>query len=182
MVASFCVEAAAQDLWMSRLSARGWEMAVIPWWCHSRNGERSREQDETSHSFISHSFPLSLLCPPHLSCDGLMLQASDLYPRLSAAIFPSPALPQPAMLDPAPRTLDPVTEIPISCSCSSTQRAMLIYLMGISMCGFFSASHIPEGTVVIPSSLSIIQNWTNRGAVNRYPITVHREWRDVLLH
>lgn len=43
-------------------------------------------------------------------------------------------------------------------------------------------SHIPWGNIVILSSLSITQNWTNRGAVNQYPITVHSEQREALLH
>lgn len=128
VVASFCVEAAVQALWMNRVSARGWEMALILLWCHSRNREK-RMGALWDLPFILPSLLLPPLCPPpRFSCSVTgsyyrlvthttapsSTQSPLTHPKYSFAISPCPALPSPALPVPGPQTLAPFVKIPIS--------------------------------------------------------------------
>lgn len=109
IIASCWVEAAVQALWMNWVSARGWEMALIPLWCHSRDeGKRGSFMRPPIHSSASPFLPVFLFpLLPHspavlLSSYGLILQAGDssFHPSPTRdallAVFPSPAQPYPA--------------------------------------------------------------------------------------
>lgn len=61
IIASFWVEAAAQALWMNWVSTRGWKMALIPPWSHSRDEKRGSFIRPPIHLWASFSLPL---CPP----------------------------------------------------------------------------------------------------------------------
>lgn len=64
IIASFCVKATVQALWMKQIYTRGWEMALIPLWCHSRNWEkRERTMSLHIHFSVSCSILLSSLNP-----------------------------------------------------------------------------------------------------------------------
>lgn len=97
-------------LWMNWVSARGWEMALIPLWCHSRDNEkRGSFMRPPIHSSVFLS--CSLRCahsPLLLSCDGFILQAGDSSPHSAHPPEmlpcylpqPYPALPSPACSSP----------------------------------------------------------------------------------
>lgn len=115
IIASFWVEAAVQALWMNWVSARGWEMALIPLWCHSRDKEkRGSFMKPPIHLSVSSLSP----CPPpppppYFSCPVMgsyyrlvthprpQLKSPLTHPRCSLAIFPNPVLPCPAVPVPA---------------------------------------------------------------------------------
>ena len=103
-----------------------------------RQGEE-RELYETSHSFFR--LPLSAVPTPGalVSCDGLILQAGDsspplTHPRCSLAIFPSPALPCPALPVSALWTLAQVAKIPISRPRSGAQAKTPANLVCVCLC------------------------------------------------
>lgn len=105
IIASFWAEAAVQPLWMKWVSARGWEMALIPLWCHSRDKEKRGSFMRTSHS--SFCLSPSLRCAhPRFSCPVMdsnyrpvvthpppPTQSPLTHSRCSLAIFPSPPCP-----------------------------------------------------------------------------------------
>lgn len=105
-----------------------------------RQGEE-RELYETSHSFIC-LFP-SLCAPVLLSCDGLILQASDSSPLLS---YPSPTRDAPLLSSPAlSRPTQPCLfqshgfwlqpqEILISRPCSGAQAKKFANLVHVCVC------------------------------------------------
>lgn len=119
IIASFWVEAAVQALWMNQVSARGWEMAPIPLWCHSRDKEkRGSFMRPPIHLYVflslsASAHPSSLVlwwahitgwCPPSpTSPTPTQSTHSPLtHPRHSLVIFPRPcpALPSPVCSSP----------------------------------------------------------------------------------
>lgn len=115
IIASYWVEAAVQSLWMNWVSARGWEMALIPLWCHSRD----KELYETSHSFVCLFLSLSVPTPGSLVLWWVHITVWWLIPQLS---HPSPSYDPPLLSSlarpgPAPPFLQTwalATKIPIS--------------------------------------------------------------------
>lgn len=139
-------------LWMNWVSARGYEMALIPLWCHSRDKEKRESfMRPPIHPSVSLSLALSAVPTPaplvlswvHITGWWLILpptQSPLTHPRCSLAIVPSPALPCPALLVPAPWTLAPVAKIPISRPRSGAQAKKAANLVHVCVCVFICVS------------------------------------------
>lgn len=153
IVASFWVEAAVQALWMNWVSARGWEMALIPLWCHSRDKEkRGSIMRPPIHSSVSLSprrahpwfscpvmgsyyRPVTYTPPPHPHT-----QSPLTHPGCSHAIFPSTTLPCSALSVPTPIDFGPSCKIPISHPRSGAQGKKAANLVHVCVCVFICVS------------------------------------------
>lgn len=108
IIASFWVEAAVQALWMNWISARGWEMALIPLWCHSRDKEkRGSFMKPPIQLFVSFFVPTPaslVLWWAHITKwvthPPPSTQSPLTHPRCSLCYLPRPALPSRAFSSP----------------------------------------------------------------------------------
>ncbi len=100
IIASFWVEAAVQALWMNWVSARGWKMALIPLWCHSRDKEK---RGSFMRPPIHSSVFLPLRCAqPQFSCPVMgSYYRLVTHPPTPPLSHPSPTRDAPLLSSPA---------------------------------------------------------------------------------